>query len=158
MAFVEGKPAPCGIHGFKFSEEVKAIGKKHFSAQSKFEEPKAMRFAPIESLSIMGSAGSIAQTEGSDLDYWVTIRDDLPQSKRNVLQKKLTQIEKWCWNTLGAEVHFFVSTPTAIRNNDYGSVDKESCGTALGKLLKEETTADGIGADKCRHEHRHHDK
>lgn len=138
FGFIDGIQAPCGIHGFKFSDNVRALGRKHFSQKDRFEDPKAVPGAPIESLSIMGSAGSIAQTEGSDLDYWVTIREGLKPDALKLLSKKFMLIEDWCWDELGAEVHFFASTAQSIRDNNFGSVDKESCGTALGKLLKEE--------------------
>jgi adenylate cyclase, class 1 len=138
LGYVDSMLAPCGIYGYKFSEEIKAIGKKYFSVKDRFEDPKNVANAPIESLSIMGSAGSIAQTEGSDLDYWVCIRDGLKPADRSLLESKLIVIEKWCMEVLNAEVHFFVSTAKDLRDNNFGAVNKESCGSALGKLLKEE--------------------
>ena len=138
FGYVEGKPAPYGLHNYKFSEDVKGICRKYLSSRERAEEPKAVENAPIISLSLMGSAGSIAQTEGSDLDYWLTIKDGMKDEDRRLLQSKLTTIEKFCWKEMNAEVHFFVSTAKDIRDNNFGSVDKESCGTALGKLLKEE--------------------
>lgn len=138
FGYVEGQPAPYGIHNYKFNDEVKGICKKYLSSRERAEEPKAVENAPIVSLSIMGSAGSIAQTEGSDLDYWLTIKDGMKPEDRRLLQYKLTAIEKFCWQEMNAEVHFFVSTAKDVRDNNFGSVDKESCGTALGKLLKEE--------------------
>ncbi len=138
LGYVHGKKAPCGIHQFKFNDKVKAIGKKYFSSKDRFEDPTVFEENPIESLSVMGSAGSIAQTEGSDLDYWVILRKDLKPDELKTLQKKFTSIEKFCWDVLEAEVHFFPTTAEKVRENHFGSVDKESCGTALGKLLKEE--------------------
>lgn len=138
FSYVNGVLAPCGIHGYKYSEEIKEIGRRLFQGRDRFAEPNQATDAPIESLSIMGSAGSIAQTEGSDLDYWVAIRAGLPHKERARLQAKLTAIENWCMETLKAEVHFFISASTALRDNDFGGVSKESCGSALAKLLKEE--------------------
>ncbi len=138
FSIVDGQIAPCGIYGYQYQEDLKEIGRKYFSSSNRFEEPKAVEDPAILSLSIMGSAGSIAQTEGSDLDYWVCIPDKIKELHRQRLQKKLTAIENWCMSELDAEVHFFISTANDIRNNNFGSVDKESCGTALGKLLKEE--------------------
>ncbi|MBF0243742.1 MAG: class I adenylate cyclase, partial [Planctomycetes bacterium] len=138
LALVEGRPAPCGIYGHRHREEVKEIGRMYFSPTDRFEEPRQVAAPVIESLSIMGSAGSIAQTEGSDLDYWVCIRKGLSTRDRASLKEKLVAIEKWCMTTLNAEVHFFISTMADLRDNNFGAVDKESCGTALGKLLKEE--------------------
>jgi len=138
FGYIDGKKAPCGIHQYKFNDKVKSIGKKYFSSKDRFDDPTVFENAPIESLSIMGSAGSIAQTEGSDLDYWVIVREDLTPSEMKLLQAKMIKIEKFCWEHLEAEVHFFPTTESKVRENQFGSVDKESCGTALGKLLKEE--------------------
>jgi adenylate cyclase class 1 len=138
LGYVDGIKAPCGIHQFKFNDKVKQIGKKYFSSKDRFDDPTVFENAPIESLSLMGSAGSIAQTEGSDLDYWVIVREDIPKDQMDLLQDKMIKIEKFCWDKMEAEVHFFPTTEKKVRDNQFGSVDKESCGTALGKLLKEE--------------------
>jgi adenylate cyclase class 1 len=129
--------APAGIYNFIWSGRVSHLISQYFPHE-KIDLSTVQNPAPIEFLSLMGSVGSIAYTDRSDFDFWVCVREDLPKFELECLVQKLNKIETWSLEKLGVEVHFFVTTASSLKENDYGSVTSESCGTALGKLLKEE--------------------
>ncbi len=89
----------------------------------------------IESLLAMGSFGTIAFKEGSDIDYWLIVRDN---TDRPALQKKCTVIENVYKTRFELEIHFFIMTRDEIYHNKFGSVDNESAGSSLAVLLKDE--------------------
>lgn len=138
FGYTDGKAAPFGVHGFKWNERIRFFGRRFFSSRDNFTLPPRVNSPAIEFLSLMGSVGSIAYTDSSDFDYWCCVRPDLGHSERQALQRKLTKIEKWAEEILKVEVHFFMTDRVKLQNNDFGQVTAESCGTALGKLLKEE--------------------
>ncbi|MCR4314962.1 MAG: class I adenylate cyclase [Planctomycetes bacterium] len=138
FGYIHGARAPMGIYGFKYDSSVERIGKKYFTQKDKFADITLTSRPAIEFLSIMGSIGSLGFTDKSDLDYWVMIADDMRRSDVNLLKTKLRYIEDWSMSELGVEVHFFILQEKTLRNSDFGDVDAESCGSALGKLLKDE--------------------
>lgn len=92
----------------------------------------------VESIMIMGSIGSIAQTKKSDYDYWIVV-DEAKLSKKELegLSFKLAAIEKWAADQK-MEIHFFIMDINKARRNEFGAADKESSGSSQGYLLKEE--------------------
>lgn len=130
--------APCGIVAYRQPPGLQQLCKKYFGDQETYDLRTTDLSAPIEFLSIMGSIGSIAYTDKSDLDYWCCIRQDLTLQQKSELLIKFEKIEQWCLKKLKVEVHFFLTTAEQLQNNDFGEVSTESCGSALGKLLKEE--------------------
>lgn len=92
----------------------------------------------VESIMIMGSIGSIAQTKKSDYDYWIVVDEaKLSGKDMDVLRVKLTAIEKWSADQK-MEVHFFIMDVNKARGNEFGATDKESSGSSQAHLLKEE--------------------
>ena len=93
----------------------------------------------IHSVKTIGSIGTIAQTEKSDCDYWISVRfADLPKTGFALLSQKCKAIEEWAM-TLGHEIHFFLMDIDQTRDNSFESrADDESAGSALKLLLKDE--------------------
>lgn len=133
-----GRRAPAGIHLMKWNQDVQNTLQKYFGKKEKFDRKTVDTQVPIEFLSLMGSVGSIAYTDKSDFDYWCCVREGLSEDDKKALQEKFIKIERWCEEELGVEVHFFMTTQKQLAENNFGEVSKESCGSALGKLLKEE--------------------
>ena len=93
----------------------------------------------LHGLYTIGSVGSIAQTQSSDMDLWVCYdAEDMPESMVAGLAYKLEYIEQWAMDAFGLEVHFFLMDLNLIRNNNFGFSDSESSGSAQALLLKEE--------------------
>jgi adenylate cyclase len=138
FSFHQDRRAPSGIVAYRQPTGLQQLCKKHFGDQETYDLRTTDQNSPIEFLSIMGSIGSIAYTDKSDLDYWCCIRNDLTLQQKSDLLLKFEKIEQWCMQKLQVEVHFFLTTDEQLQRNDFGEVSTESCGSALGKLLKEE--------------------
>lgn len=93
----------------------------------------------IHSLKTIGSIGTIAQTEKSDCDYWVSVRfADFPEKGLDLLTQKCRNIEEWAMS-IGHEIHFFLMDIDQTRDNSFESrADDESAGSAIKLLLKDE--------------------
>lgn len=140
--FVNQSKVPCGLSLFSYRPSVKqalmALFPENHELLNNVTEIWPKR-CYIESLSLMGSIGTIAQSEKSDLDYWVCVDGSKMDAKRwQLLQCKLTIIEQWIWQEYKLEVHFFLSDTRKIRINDFGDADGESAGSAQPMFLKNE--------------------
>jgi adenylate cyclase class 1 len=126
-----------GITCFTYSQSAKELATRYFQG---FEVPKkAKTRLPIVFLALMGSAGTISFTKESDMDFWVGVEVEKNDVEfMTLIKEKFTAIEGWAAATADLEVHFFLADLRRIRAEDYGELDKESCGSALGKLLKDE--------------------
>jgi len=129
--------APAGIFGYQPSFKALQLLNKYFdipgSALMREHNPK------IEGLYTIGSAGTVAQSTDSDIDYWLCVDNaKLDDMQTKLLKAKLAAIEKWADETFNTELHFFVVDPSAVRKDRFGASDLESSGSAQGKILKEE--------------------
>ncbi len=93
----------------------------------------------IRSLKTIGSIGTIAQSEKSDCDYWVSVhQEQLGPKGMDLLHRKCVGIEEWTAKK-GVETHFFLMDITQTRENSFESAaEDESAGSALKILLKDE--------------------
>ncbi|WP_043600611.1 class I adenylate cyclase [Solidesulfovibrio magneticus] len=93
----------------------------------------------IEAVYTIGSVGTVAQTDDSDLDVWVVLaeadatRPDLP-----AFQDKLDAVSRQADRDHNLEIHFFLMSVSDIRDNIFGYSADEGYGSAQGCLLKEE--------------------
>ncbi len=140
--YVDDPDTPCGINYFEWSNNLQRITKKFFP-EKKILYKGAIKLFPnipcIESLLLMGSVGTVAQTERSDFDYWVCINEKkFSDKKKKLLNEKLRLIENWGSSEYEMEIHFFIADINMVRRDDFGESDRESAGSAQKKLLKEE--------------------
>ncbi len=128
---------PRGIYGYMPSYSILKKVKRYFPSEEFDLNLEGKK--DIESLFTIGSIGSIAQSEDSDIDYWVcTDYAEMGKEKIKQLNSKLKAISSWSSKIFRTKVHFFIMDKENVRNNDFGSSNKESSGSAQGKLLKEE--------------------
>ena len=135
--YVEGYD-PISIYNFTPSANALMLLQKHFPTtrpDSLLKNTKPI----IELLAIMGSAGSIAYNDESDIDYWVCFDQNLI-SRNSLMQLKikLSAIEAWAAEKYNLETHFFLNDITRIKNSVFDSDEDDISGKALGKLLKDE--------------------
>lgn len=127
--------APCGIQSFSPAKAGLEILER-VAPGSRYRgtfQPK------ILSLALVGSLGTVAQTEKSDFDYILFInRSEFSRVDQFALERKLTALEQWVQAHMGVETHFFVQDVDDFRMNRFGVTDKENVGSALGKLFKDE--------------------
>src|SRR5476649_2287833 len=93
---------------------------------------------PIHGLFLMGSLGTLAQADQSDMDVWVCHAPDLSENELAELRKKCQLLEVWA-ATMGAEAHFFLIDPTRfVRGERDTQLSSEDCGTTQHYLLLDE--------------------
>lgn len=140
--FVDDVDLASGLAFFSYRPSVQQALYELFPQLSEvIDDPKPIwpKRCYIESLSLMGSIGTAAQSDKSDLDYWVCVDGNIVKDKRwDLLQQKLTLIEQWAWDVHRLEVHFFLSDIEKVLNNDFGAADGESAGSAQPTFLKNE--------------------
>ena len=141
--YVDSDKCPYGIHGFKPEETVDhEMFKRHFPSSSALSSktPASSPEKPcIHSLKTIGSIGTIAQTDVSDCDYWISIRrDELGAAGIAQLEQKCRGIEEWTMKR-GTETHFFLMDIEETRENRFESAaEDESAGSSIKLLLKDE--------------------
>ena len=93
---------------------------------------------PIHGLFLMGSLGTLAQAEQSDMDVWVCHASELSQGELAELRKKCQLLEDWAASQ-GAEAHFFLIDPSRfVRGERDTQLSSEDCGTTQHYLLLDE--------------------
>lgn len=131
------KKACSGISNYEPSPKTIALAKKHLRVDKLIPVPG--KECHIQGLFTIGSVGTIAQSQDSDIDYWVCVdTKTMPPEAQNLLKLKLASIEKWAKTHFGTEIHFFVMDPESIKEGRFGGSDFESSGSAQSMMLKEE--------------------
>ncbi|MDY7567083.1 class I adenylate cyclase [Pseudomonas sp. RTC3] len=93
---------------------------------------------PIHGLFLMGSLGTLAQAEQSDMDVWVCHDSELGEDALTELRKKCQALEAWA-ATQGAEAHFFLIDPKRFTLGERDAqLSSEDCGTTQHYLLLDE--------------------
>lgn len=92
----------------------------------------------IDALFVMGSVGTIAQSEGSDLDIWVCHGPSLDDRACDQLLRKCRQLSRWAADNLRLEAHFFLMEPSQFRSGRLGELSAEGSGSAQRFLLLDE--------------------
>lgn len=136
--FVETADTIHGIHRFENSGFYQHALKQYSLTPSQIES-MTPEDPLIKGLYLMGSAGTLTQTDKSDFDYWViTDRLRLTDSQLAMMAHKMALIESWCKTTHHQDVTFFIMDVEEIRANNFPAVDEESSGSAQKTLLKDE--------------------
>lgn len=106
-----------------------------------FNPPRTVASDPvIKFFALIGSAGTIAFTPDSDLDFWLcgdfSVMDD---ESVTLLRRKCGIIEKWAMDTHNKEIHFYLNDIDHIKRNLFDEDEEYGLsGTSLGQMLKEE--------------------
>lgn len=106
-----------------------------------FIAPKPTGKEPlIRLVALIGSAGTIAFTADSDLDFWICGKfDQMDSEEFALLRRKCTMIEKWVMDKHRKEIHFFLNDIDRIKEHIFDRDEEYGIsGTSLGQLLMEE--------------------
>lgn len=135
---------PAGISGFEPAAGLVAEGQRlarSFTYKTRLGNPHR----PIHGLFLMGSLGSLAQAEQSDMDLWVCHAPGLDDSQREELQRKCQLLETWA-ASLGAEAHFFLIDPQGFAQGQRdGQLSSDDCGTPSTTCCSTSSTAPPSG-------------
>lgn len=141
--FIGDKECPFGISLFNPEKTIDPeLFKRYFPTSTALRQSINDESPPtpcIHSLKTIGSIGTIAQTEKSDCDYWVSIRHkELGPERIELLSQKCREIEEWSLER-GYEIYFFLMDIDQTRENSFESMaEDESAGSAIKLLLKDE--------------------
>ncbi|CAD5204026.1 class I adenylate cyclase [Pseudomonas sp. FEN] len=134
--YVSGS-TPAGLSNYEPDELALAEAQRltrSFSYKSRHGNPPR----PIHGLFLMGSLGTLAQADESDMDMWVCHASDLSQGEIAELRKKCQLLEAWAASQ-GAEAHFFLIDPSRfMRGERDAQLSSEDCGTTQHYLLLDE--------------------
>ncbi|MCR4315517.1 MAG: class I adenylate cyclase [Planctomycetes bacterium] len=137
LSIVEGVETPSGIFGYQADQKAVEAMNSLFAGE-KFGSVSSSHHHAIEFLAVMGSVGTLAFGEASDLDFWVCLSPSVNSEQKGIIERKLRKIEEFALTEGKLECHFFTCDAKSLKRNDFGAVDAESAGSALGTLLKEE--------------------
>ncbi len=91
----------------------------------------------IYGIYVMGSVGTIAQSDSSDLDIWLCYRPNLSSRALCQLNEKCERISAWAAE-LRLEVHFFLMNHETFKRGEKATLNTESSGSAQQSLLLDE--------------------
>ena len=130
------RDVPYGISGYEPDKATLNIARS-FSQTFKYTADKRHK-AQVHAIYMMGSTGTLAHSEQSDVDLWLCYQPGLPSDKIDLLQEKARRIDDWA-NKLGLELHTFLMDAELFRQGGLTSkLDKESSGSAQHYLLLDE--------------------
>lgn len=125
---------PCGISNYRPSETALDAANTY---AKKFRITRTVIRDEILALYIMGSAGSLAFSQKSDLDIWICHHPQLDSEQLELLQTKANNIERWA-DSMDLEVHFFLVNADTFKQGTTEDLSSESSGSAQHILLLEE--------------------
>ncbi|MBB2494037.1 class I adenylate cyclase [Aquipseudomonas ullengensis] len=130
--------APAGLSGFEPDEAILAEAirlTRSFTYKPRRGNPPM----PIHGLFLMGSLGTVAQAEQSDMDLWVCHDPLLPAAAVAELRRKCDLLEAWA-ATQGAEAHCFLVDPArfTLGDREDAQLTSDDCGTTQHYLLLDE--------------------
>ena len=128
---------PAGISRYEPDDEALAEAQRltrSFTYRKRHGQPPR----PLLGLYLMGSLGTLAQADESDMDVWLCHAPGLSETELAELRKKCLLLEVWAASQ-GAELHLFLIEPerfvTGERN---ATLSSDDCGTTQHYLLLDE--------------------
>jgi len=128
---------PAGVHHYTPDSEELRLAKilaRSFHYHRDLTEKKSS----LDALFIMGSVGTIAQSDSSDLDVWVC--HSLAESHEFLpeLERKCNLLSQWAAQQIHFEVHFFLMRSDEFASQRIQSLSSEASGSAQHYLLLDE--------------------
>jgi len=126
---------PAKISGFKPSDEDQSAARQ-LARSFKLQYDPSQKES-IFAIYVMGSVGTIAQSNKSDLDIWLCHAPELTQDQLRSLREKCNRITRWAASQR-LEAHVFLMNHDAFKLGRLSSLDEESSGSAQRLLLLDE--------------------
>lgn len=128
---------PAGVSMYEPDDDMLAEAQR-LTRSFSYKPRRGNSPSPILGLFLMGSLGSLAQDESSDMDVWVCHASDLPEEALDELGRKCQAIEAWA-ATQGAEAHFFlIDCERFVREDRDNKLSSDDSGTTQHYLLLDE--------------------
>ena len=130
---------PFGLSGYEPSTDLVQEAQA-FARSFTYKAARGYRVEqPLYALFLMGSLGSVAYAEDSDMDFWLCHSADLTPTQLHELRKKCDLLQAWA-ATLGAKIYLFLIEPEQFasgQDNDR-QLTLDDCGTTQHYLLLDE--------------------
>jgi adenylate cyclase class 1 len=128
---------PSGVQGYSPSKAD--IGVAKVVARSfNYQRDLVDKADAIEALFIMGSIGTIAHADNSDIDVWVCHSENLSKAALAELQEKCNSLTRWAASSIHIEAHFFLMEAQKFSQGQQTLLSSESSGSAQHFLLLDE--------------------
>lgn len=128
---------PAGLSGFEPDAELLAEAQR-LTRSFTYKPLRGRPAQPIWGLYLMGSLGTVAQEEHSDLDVWVCHDPALDARQLDELRRKCDLLTAWA-ASLGSEAHFFLVDPQRfVQGQRETQLTSDDCGTTQHYLLLDE--------------------
>ena len=127
----------CGIHQYTPGKEELRIA-KNLARSFNYNRDLIASQSAIDALFVMGSIGTIAQSDSSDLDIWICHTDNLSPEALADLHTKCQRISQWAEQHIHLEAHFFLMNCQSFREGKVAKLSSEGSGSAQHFLLLDE--------------------
>jgi len=128
---------PAGVYHYSPNNDELRLA-KILARSFQYNRDLTEKNMAIDALFIMGSVGTIAQSDSSDLDVWVC--HSLVESYEFLpeLERKCQLISQWAAQQIHFEVHFFLMRSDEFSSQRTQSLSSEASGSAQHYLLLDE--------------------
>ncbi len=128
---------PAGVQGFTpTKDDIRAA--KTIARSFNYQRDLVDKDDAIEALFMMGSLGTIAHADNSDIDVWVCHSPGISGPAFLELQEKCRALTHWAAENIHIEAHFFLMEASNFRKGKQSLLSSESSGTAQHFLLLDE--------------------
>lgn len=130
---------PAGLSGYEPSADLVQEAQA-FARSFTYKAARGYRTEqPLHALFLMGSIGSVAYAEDSDMDFWLCHSADLSVAQLQELRRKCDLLQAWA-ATLGAKIYLFLIEPKqfASGQDNERQLTLDDCGTTQHYLLLDE--------------------
>ncbi|WP_019528457.1 class I adenylate cyclase [Dasania marina] len=132
---------PFGVSNYTPNKEQRlAATKLARSFTYRFQPPIGQQ---INALFLMGSCGTVAQSDRSDIDIWVCHSNDIDQQGLLQLRQKCDKISAWAMS-IGVEAHCFLMDSEKFKQGERENLSGEDCGSSQHYLLLDEFYRTGL--------------
>ncbi|MDO8342074.1 MAG: class I adenylate cyclase [Cellvibrio sp.] len=128
---------PAGVYRYTPNSDELRLA-KILARSFQYNRDLTEKNASIDALFIMGSIGTIAQSDSSDLDVWVCHSLSANHEYFSELDRKCHLISQWAAQQINLEVHFFLMRSDEFSVQRIQSLSSEASGSAQHYLLLDE--------------------
>ncbi len=125
---------PSGVSGYNPSKQDIQKAQRLARSFTYRRQPTMQR--QIHGIFLMGSCGTVAQSEKSDLDIWIC-HPSLSTEEQLLLRQKCDDISRWAMS-IDLEAHFFLMEDEKFRQGEREGLSSEDCGSSQHYLLLDE--------------------
>lgn len=134
--YVSGN-TPAGVYHYAPGNDELRLA-KNLARSFQYKRDLSAKDVAIDALFIMGSPGTIAQSESSDLDIWVCHSLSNEHSFLPELEQKCQLISQWAAQQIRFEVHCFLMRSEDFSTQRIQCLSNEASGSAQHYLLLDE--------------------